>query len=61
MSKTKKCIYCGKKTSHTRYGSPCCENCDDRLVEEDNARDILFDIGVLFDGNDFVGIDSGDF
>jgi hypothetical protein len=61
MSKTKKCIYCGKKTSHTRYGSPCCENCNDRLVEEDNARDILFDIGVPFDGDDFVGIDGGDF
>ena len=61
MSKTKKCIYCGKKTSHTRYGSPCCENCDDRLVEEDNARDILFDIGVPFDGDDFVGIDGGYF
>ena len=56
MSKTKKCVYCGKKTSHTRYGSPCCEKCDDRLVEEDNARDILFDIG-----DDFVGIDGGDF
>lgn len=61
MSKTKKCVYCGKKTSHTRYGSPCCEKCDDRLVEEDNARDILLDIGVPFDGDDFVGIDSGDF
>ena len=61
MSKTKKCVYCGKKTSHTRYGSPCCEKCDDRLVEEDNARDILFDIGVPFDGDDFVGIVGGDF